>query len=357
MLRLAVAGGGTGGHVFPGMAVIEAIKAKMPVEILWIGTGRPMETALLGPKGWDYRVLAVRPLTGFQWIARLKSLLTLPYYVAVARRWLKEFRPDVVLGLGGYVSGPVLVAAWLLGIPAALHEQNMLPGLANRISARFVRRILVSFEGTMGLLHHEDIQWTGNPVRRELSFACLRPRSGLNGHRLLVLGGSQGASGLNRLVCSAITLLSRSGFFLEVWHQTGKVDEETVRKLYEDAGVNAKVVPFIEDMAQAYSWANFVVARAGAGTVAEVAVTGTPAVFVPYTGAAGHQEANAMYLAQKGAALCFRENEIGAVRLASEIQRLLDDDGLLAAMSERAFDLARPDAAERIATALLELRK
>jgi UDP-N-acetylglucosamine--N-acetylmuramyl-(pentapeptide) pyrophosphoryl-undecaprenol N-acetylglucosamine transferase len=154
-----------------------------------------------------------------------------------------------------------------------------------------------------------------------------------------------------------VTLLSRSGFFLEVWHQTGKVDEETVRNLYEEAGVNAKVTPFIEDMAQAYSWANLVVARAGAGTVAEVAATGTPAVFVPYTGAAGHQEANAMYLVQKGAALCFRENEMGAVRLASEIQRLLDDGDILGAMSERAFELARPDAAERIATALLGLRK
>ncbi|MDD3554512.1 MAG: undecaprenyldiphospho-muramoylpentapeptide beta-N-acetylglucosaminyltransferase [Deltaproteobacteria bacterium] len=357
MLRLAVAGGGTGGHVFPGMAVIEALRAEMPVDVLWIGTGRPMEKALLDSRGWDYRVLAVRPLTGFQWISRLKSLLTLPYYVALARKWLKEFKPHVVLGVGGYVSGPVLVAAWLLGIPAALHEQNMLPGLANRISARFVRRILVSFEGTMGLLHHKDIQWTGNPIRSELVSACLRPRVGLDGHRLLVLGGSQGASTLNRLVSSAVTLLSRSGFFLEVWHQTGKVDEETVRNLYEEAGVNAKVTPFIEDMAQAYSWANLVVARAGAGTVAEVAATGTPAVFVPYTGAAGHQEANAMYLVQKGAALCFRENEMGAVRLASEIQRLLDDGDILGAMSERAFELARPDAAERIATALLGLRK
>lgn len=357
MLRLAIAGGGTGGHVFPGMAVIEALNTQMPVEVLWIGTGRPMEMALLGPKGWDYRVLAVRPLTGFQWLFRLKSLLTLPYYVALASKWLKEFKPHVVLGVGGYVSGPVLVAAWLLGIPAALHEQNMLPGLANRIAARFVRRILVSFEGTKGLLHHEDIQWTGNPIRRELASACSRPRVGLNGHRLLVLGGSQGASALNRLVCSAITLLSRSGFFLEVWHQTGKVNAEDVHRLYAEAGVNAKVMPFIEDMVEAYSWANLVVARAGAGTVAEVAATGTPAIFIPYTGAAGHQEANAMYAVQKGAALCFRESDIGAVRMASEIQRLLDDESLLSAMSERAFELAKPDAADRIATALLDLCK
>ncbi len=357
MFRLVIAGGGTGGHVFPGMAVIDALHTQMPVEVLWIGTGRPMETALLGATGWNYRVLAVKPLTGFQWLFRMKSLLTLPYYVALAFKWLKEFKPNVVLGVGGYVSGPVLVAAWLLGIPTALHEQNMLLGLANRISARFVRRILVSFEETMRLFHHDDIQWTGNPIRRELVSACSRPRVGLNGHRLLVLGGSQGASGLNRLVCSAITLLSRSGFFLKVWHQTGKVNEEEVRRLYTEAGVNAKVMPFIEDMVQAYSWANIVVARAGAGTVAEVAATGTPAIFIPYTGAAGHQEANAMSLVQKGAALCFRENEIGAVRLASEIQRMLDDVGLLAAMSERAFELARPDAAERIANALIDLCK
>lgn len=357
MFRLAIAGGGTGGHVFPGMAVVNALEVQMPVKVLWIGTGRPMESAILSPKGWDYRILSVKPITGLQWLFKLKSLLTLPYYVALAYKWLKEFKPNVVLGVGGYVSGPVLVAAWLLGIPAVLHEQNMLPGLANRISARFVRRILVSFEETVRFFHHNDIQWTGNPIRRELASACSMPRVGLNCHHLLVLGGSQGASGLNRLVCSAITLLSRSGFFLEVWHQTGKVDEENVRRLYAEAGVNARVMSFIEDMSQAYSWANLVVARAGAGTVAEVAATGTPAIFVPYIGAAGHQEANAMSLVQKGAALCFRENEIGAVRLASEIQRVLDDVDILAVMSARAFELARPDAAECIANALLDLCK
>lgn len=357
MFRLAVAGGGTGGHVFPGMAVIDALGAEMPVTVLWIGTGRPMERALLEHKGWDYRLLAVKPLVGFQWLSRIKSLLTLPYYIAVARRWLKEFKPHVVLGVGGYVSGPVLVAAWLLGIPAVLHEQNMLPGLANRISAYFVDRVLVSFEGTMGLLRHADMEWTGNPIRKEVATACMRPRSNLDVRHLLILGGSQGASSLNRLVSSAITLLSRSGFSIEVWHQTGKVDEEKVRKLYEEASVNAKVMPFIENMAEAYAWASLVVARAGAGTVAEVAATGTPAIFIPYTGAAGHQEANAMYLAQKGAALCFHENEMGAVRLASELQRLLEHPDLLREMSENAYKLAKPDAASHIARTLLAFYK
>jgi len=357
VLKLAIAGGGTGGHVFPGLAVIQALQERMPVEVLWIGTGRPMESAILSSKGWDYRVLAVKPLIGFQWISRLKSLLTLPYYVTVARKWLKTFRPHVVLGVGGYVSGPVLVAAWLLGLPSALHEQNMLPGLANRMSARFVNRVLVSFEGTKGFLKHDDIRWTGNPVRKEIASACARPRNALNGHRLLVLGGSQGASTLNRLVCSAVTLLSRSGFFVEVWHQTGKVNAEEVKRLYEEASVSARVMPFIEDMAKAYAWADLVLARAGAGTVAEVAVTGTPAIFIPYTGAAGHQEANALYLVQRGAALSFRENEIGAVRLASEIQGLLDAPQRLAEMSERAFELGRPNAAELIADAALEMCK
>lgn len=356
-LRLAIAGGGTGGHVFPGVAVAEAMALISPTNIMWIGTGRPVEKAVLSCRPWLYRVLEVKPLLGVSGAGAVKSLVSLPYYIMRACLWLKAFGPDVVLGVGGYVSGPVLLAARLLGIPTVLHEQNMVPGLTNRIASRFVDVVLLSFEGAADFFKARRVMVTGNPVRMSL-IAGYRRENGLDGGplRLLIIGGSQGARGLNRLACSAIGLLSKSGVRIDVMHQTGQADIELVRSLYEDARVSARVYPFINDMAEAYSWADLVICRAGAGTLAELTAIGKPSILIPYPSAAGgHQDANAKALADAGGAIYFCEEDIGAVKMASEIQALLENPSRLKEMGMNAKRLGRPEAAKAIASVLMDI--
>ncbi|MDA8163031.1 MAG: undecaprenyldiphospho-muramoylpentapeptide beta-N-acetylglucosaminyltransferase [Desulfobacteraceae bacterium] len=359
-VRLVIAGGGTGGHVFPGVAVAEVMQARVPLEVMWIGTGRLVEKDALAARRWRYRVLAVKPMLGVGGLAALRSMATLPYYVAKACLCLKEFRPDVVLGVGGYVSGPVLVAARLLGIPAALHEQNLVSGLANRIASRFVDVVLLSSERARAFFPRNKVVVTGNPVRMSL-FANSRQKDEIvkDGRlRLLVIGGSQGASGLNRLVVSAIGLLSKSGVMLEVVHQSGPADVGMVQTSYEETRVAAKVYPFINDMARAYSWADLVICRAGAGTIAELSALGKPAILIPYPHAAGrHQDANAKALADEGAALYFSEEEIGGVKMASEIQALIEEPTRLKNIGCRAKGLGRPDAADAIVRVLMDMIK
>jgi len=356
--RIVVAGGGTGGHVFPGVAVVEAMEAMgTPVECLWIGTGRPVERQALERTGWKYRVLKVRPLLGSRASTVLLALGGLPLYTAQAMRWLHQFRPNVVLGVGGYVSGPVILAARLLNVPAAIHEQNLVPGLANRMASRACGTVFVSFKGTLAHFSGKRVVVTGNPVRKAILDQARRETAG-NGRakKLLILGGSQGARNLNTLTHSAARLLWESGVGIEVMHQSGPQDLEHLRTAYDAAGIPARVFPFIQDMAGAYSWADLVVCRAGAGTVAELTAMGKPAIFIPYpSSAGGHQENNARELSQAGAALYFLESEIGAVRLASEIQGLLEAPERLAAMSKNSRRLARAEAAEDIACMLMRL--
>ncbi len=350
-LRLVIAGGGTGGHVFPGIAIAEAVSSLGPVSIMWIGTGRPVERRALEHRGWDYRRLSVKPLQGVGPLDLCLSLLHMPVPVARAVSWLRSFRPDVVLGLGGYVSGPVLAAARIMGIATVLHEQNMYPGLANRLASRFARKTCVSFKATADLLPWARTVVTGNPVRKEIiDSISLDTRAGRKEKRhILVMGGSQGAKGINRLVASALVSLWQSGARVEIMHQSGPQDQEQVRALYGKAGLDATVIPFIFDMAKAYSWADLVIARAGAGTISELTALGKPSVLIPFPSAAGnHQVANAQELVRGGAALMFLEEETGTVRLAGELQALLDNDKRLKEMGEKAKLLGRPRAAEAI---------
>jgi UDP-N-acetylglucosamine--N-acetylmuramyl-(pentapeptide) pyrophosphoryl-undecaprenol N-acetylglucosamine transferase len=355
--RLVIAGGGTGGHVFPGMAVAEVMGAFGHLEVLWIGTGRPVERNALSATGWDYRTLNVRPLKGTSARELIHSLSGLPFLTMKTRSWLRRFRPHVVLGLGGYVSGPVVLAARLLGIPAALHEQNLVPGLANRMASRMVKTVFISFEKTADFFPKNRVVLTGNPVRWSILDCDGKHTSGERGaKRILILGGSQGASGLNMLAGSALSHLWRSGFPFEVFHQTGPRDSDKVESIYREAGVPARISEFISNMGQAYSWADLVVCRAGAGTLAELTAIGKPSILIPYPSAAGgHQEANAMEISEAGAAAYFREEDIGAVKLASEIQTLLEDPERLAHMREDSRRLGRPGAAHQIASMLISM--
>ena len=358
-IKIVVAGGGTGGHVFPGIAILKALERHAPIDVLWIGTGRPVEQTALQDTGYNLKVLSVKPLKGRSPSAILKALFGLPISILKAAILLLKFRPNVVLGVGGYVAGPVLMAAKGLHIPTAIHEQNMIPGLANKLAAKFVDKIFVSFPGSEKYFPKKEVIVTGNPIRSDLlEQAAVSPPASTNSKRILVLGGSQGARGINEMVTSALISIWNSGQKISVLHQTGQTDFEWVRTKYDEAGVPAQVKPFLHNMGAHLGWADLVIARAGAGTVSELAAVGKPSLLIPYPHAAsGHQDANAEYLASQGAALVFKEGETGAVKLASAIQALLDDPDKLQDMAERAKTLGRVDSADVIAKELLDLLK
>ncbi|MBW2162889.1 MAG: undecaprenyldiphospho-muramoylpentapeptide beta-N-acetylglucosaminyltransferase [Deltaproteobacteria bacterium] len=354
--KLVVAGGGTGGHVFPGMAVVEAMESHGSIDVLWIGTGRPVEKNALSGRKWDYRILNTRPLRGSGLAATMRSLAGLPFSTIRACSWLKSFRPHVVLGVGGYVSGPALLAARMLRIPAALHEQNLIPGLTNRLASRFAKTVFVSFKETAKYFPKNRVIFTGNPIRKNIIQSPNHQITKSPNFRLLVLGGSQGARCLNRLVGSAIQVLWQSGFHLEIIHQTGKLDVSHVEKFYKDANIPAKVTPFISNIGESYSWADLVICRAGAGTLAELTTLGKPSILIPYPWATdSHQDANAGKLTEAGAAKYFLEEEIGAIKLAGEIQSLLEDPQKLINMGENARKLGKPTAATEMASILMEM--
>ncbi len=357
--RLIIAGGGTGGHVFPGIAIAEAVEDRTGLELLWIGTGRQVETAALRGRAWNYKCLNVRPLHGVGLGKRAISLLSMPLVIMRALAWIREFKPDIVLGVGGYVSGPVLVAARLLGIPTAIHEQNLVPGLANRLSARFAGKVLVSFEETRKYFPKNIVELTGTPVRKSILMDRDRHNFRGDGHkRLLVIGGSQGSQSLNRLASSAIKILWQSGIKIEVWHQTGTADCSRVRDAYQEVGLPAKVSPFINEMGRAYRWADLVLCRAGATTLSELTSLGVASILIPYPFASdGHQEANAKLMERAGAAKCFRQDDIGAVKLAGEIEMLFRETNRLNKMREKAERLGRPNATRDIVSILLKNKK
>ncbi|MBW1718614.1 MAG: undecaprenyldiphospho-muramoylpentapeptide beta-N-acetylglucosaminyltransferase [Deltaproteobacteria bacterium] len=359
IIKLVVAGGGTGGHVFPGMAVAEAMESYGRIDILWIGTGRPVEKMALSGRKWAYQILETRPLRGSGLAGTIRSLAGLPFSTIRAFSWLKSFRPHVVLGVGGYVSGPVLLAARMLRIPAALHEQNLIPGLTNRLASRFAKTVFVSFKKTVKYFPKNRVIFTGNPVRKSIIQSQKQKLPNYQITKLpnlLVLGGSQGARCLNRLAGSAIKVLWQSDFHLEIIHQTGKLDVSYVEKFYKDANIPAKVTPFISNIGESYSWADLVICRAGASTLAELATMGKPSILIPYPWATeSHQDANARELSEAGAAKYFLEGEIGAIKLAGEIQSLLEDPQKLINMGENARKLEKPTAAAEMASTLIEM--
>jgi len=357
-IKIAIAGGGTGGHVFPGIAVLKALKRICQVEAIWIGTGREVEKKALGVEELQYRELRVMPFYGAGVGGAIKAISRLPIATFKARRVLNRFRPSLVLGIGGYVAGPVILAAKTLGIPSVIHEQNLIPGLSNRLASRLVSRIFISFKGTRAWFPSTKTVLTGNPVRQEFLEVSNKEESDdmSRPKRILIIGGSQGARAINRLTTSALTILVKSGIDLEILHQAGDKDLEYTRKVYQKASLKATVHGFIYDMPKAYGWADLVIARAGAGTCAELAVTGRPSILIPYPHAAsGHQEANAMEFKDAGASITFRENEVGPERLASSILSILNDPEGLCSMRKNARRLAKPKAADTVAKEILKL--
>lgn len=357
-MRVVVTGGGTGGHLFPGIALATGMQERIPgCQVLFIGTSRHLDQQALARYDFALETIHCLGLKGMGLLHRLRSLLQLPFAVLEAAGILRRFRPQLVFGVGGYVTGPVLVAARLLGIPVCIHEQNSLPGLANRMVSRLADRIFLSIPCAYRFPGHKTVL-VGNPVRREIrAAAAMSTRSNSPETHILILGGSQGAHRVNMLVIEAARLVSEKlGGRVRFTHQTGKADLDAVHAGYDQLGVRAEVSDFFTDMAGVYRRADLVVSRAGATTLAELAVMGLPAILLPYPFAAdNHQQSNGAYYEQGGAARMVLEKDMDGEKLAREILHLVEEPDMLHQISVRMKGLAKPDAAERIIEECLAL--
>ncbi len=363
-MRLVISGGGTGGHLFPALAVRAALAARRPAAaVLFVGAATGVEATIVPRLGHAFRGLGVRQVKGSTWRQKGAALLLLPRAVGEAGRLLKEFQAEVVLGVGGYASFPTVLAARLLGIPAVLHEQNAYPGLANRWLGRMATAVAVSFAGSEKFFPARKVTVTGNPVRPEIrpgEASQARRRLGLQAERftVLVFGGSQGAHRLNAAMREALAHLGAAHERLQFLHATGPREVEEVRTAYLAGGFAARVEPFFEAMATAYQAADFVICRAGAGTLFELAAMGKPALLVPYPYAANdHQRRNAEHLVAAGAAWLLLDQYCDGRRVAAAVLAALEKPALLAQMGGAARTLARPDAAERIVDLLEAARQ
>jgi UDP-N-acetylglucosamine--N-acetylmuramyl-(pentapeptide) pyrophosphoryl-undecaprenol N-acetylglucosamine transferase len=356
-IRIVIAGGGTGGHLFPMLAVARALEQAAPgAEILFVGTSRGIESRLVPEAGYKLATLWIGGLKRKSIFKRFVTLAQLPVALAHSACLLARFGPHVVLGGGGYASGPVGLAASLQGIPLALLEVNSLPGLTNRKLARRAKAAFLAFEVTAGRLHGCRCLVTGNPVRADIRKAGDSETARNDRFRLFVLGGSQGAVALNSLVLEALPRLREMGLKIDITHQAGARDFERVKSSYRETGWEAVVEPFISDMAAAYAAADIVVCRAGATTVAELIAARRPAILVPLpTAADNHQEHNAMVIVDAGGGELLRQAETDGAVLAERIAYWYHRREQLPAKARSLAALDRPDAAERIAAELISL--
>ncbi len=344
-MRAILAGGGTGGHVIPALAIANQLKKEYSAEILFIGSARGIENRLVPAAGYPLQLVRVGALKNVNLVTRAKTAFDLPRAIWDAGRMLNEFAPDVVIGVGGYASGPAMLAAVVKHIPTLAFEPNVVPGFANRLVARFVSAAAVHFEETAKYFRHGEV--TGVPVRQ--AFFDIAPKRG-GTPTLLVFGGSQGAHAINAALFRCLPALQREAPGIHIIHQTGERDYNDALAAYERLGESAEVFKFIEDMPAAFARADVVVCRSGASTVAEIAAAGKPAVFVPFPRAADdHQRVNAEALAKHGAAVVVEESKLEGVWLAETIAALLQDPQRLDRMGQAARRLSHPNAAREIA--------
>jgi len=346
-MRAILAGGGTGGHVIPALAIAHELQTRYGAEVLFIGTARGLENRLVPAAGFPLQLVKVGALNRVSLTTRLKTMVDLPRAVFSAAGILNEFRPDVVIGVGGYASGPAMLAAIFKHIPRVAFEPNFVPGFANRVVARFVSAAAVHFERTGEYFRNPVV--TGVPVRP--AFFQIPPKAYVpSSPTLLVFGGSQGARAINKVVPRAMPELMRRVPGVRVVHQTGERDYNDVQSAYAQTGVAAEVHKFIDDMPGFFARADLILCRSGASTVAEIAAAGKPAIFVPFPLAADdHQRRNAEALEQAGAAVVLEETRLDEVWLVDTIASLLEDPAHLAKMSQSARTMSHPDAAKDIA--------
>ncbi|HWX42982.1 MAG TPA: undecaprenyldiphospho-muramoylpentapeptide beta-N-acetylglucosaminyltransferase [Blastocatellia bacterium] len=345
-LRVLIAAGGTGGHIFPGLAVAREFQRRDPaVEIRFVGTARGLESRIVPAEGFKLELIPVGALKGVSVFERMRSLAGLPVSFVGALGVIRRFHPQLVIGIGGYSSGPTLLTAAMKRIPTMVIEPNAMPGFTNRVLGRFVDAAGVSFEESLRYFKGRGAV-TGNPVRGE--FARLQKKERTGKLNLLIFGGSQGAHSINVAMTGALPLIPAGKESLDITHQTGERDFEEVKRAYAELGfLNADVRPFIKDMAHHFEQADVVVSRSGATTVAEIAAAGKAAIFVPFPFATDdHQRKNAEAFQRNGAGRMILQADLTPERLASEISELIAHPEEIIGMEEASKKLGRPNAAE-----------
>ncbi|WP_455211349.1 undecaprenyldiphospho-muramoylpentapeptide beta-N-acetylglucosaminyltransferase [Kaarinaea lacus] len=357
-LKVLLMAGGTGGHVFPALAVADELRHR-GIQVAWLGTQKGIEADVVPKAGIDISFINVAGLRGKGLLGWLLAPFKLMHALWQAMSVVRQLKPAVVLGMGGFVTGPGGIAAWLLRRPLVIHEQNAIAGLTNKLLTPFAVRVLEAFPGT---IKSPKTIHTGNPVRSDIDAdqTALKPgesspASTENKIHLLVVGGSLGAKALNAVVPEALSQLSETQR-PEVWHQTGKKNIDETLALYKTHGIDGKVEPFIDDMGAAYAWADLVLCRAGALTIAELAIAGLPSILVPYPYAVDdHQTSNAKYLVDNGAALLVQQKDLKAKRLLEMLNQL--DFASLHKMAAAAKNLALPEATKKVAELCLEVAR
>ncbi len=352
---LLVMAGGTGGHIFPGIAVAEAL-VQQGWKIHWLGTAERMEAELVPKNGYPISFINIAGIRNKNWQTWLKTPFKILQSVMQSIRILREVKPDVVLGMGGYASAPGGVAAWLLRIPLVLHEQNAVAGMSNRFLSHIATETLSAFPGAFSARVSAEV--VGNPLRSDIvAIGNVIPEQPATSKKVLVVGGSLGAKILNDVVPQAMKQIQVQS--IDVWHQTGGGNEQAVLKSYEDYGLSqekVKVTEFIDDMASAYKWADVVICRAGALTVSELAMAAKPAIFVPLPHAVDdHQTKNAMYLVNCGAAKLIAQKDFNGTTLGQMLNSLFISDKVLQQMSKAAHNAAHADATKQVALTCIKV--
>ena len=355
-MRVIIAGGGTGGHVIPALAIAQQLKKQFAAEVLFIGTARGIETRLVPQAGFPLQLIKVGALKNVSLMTRAKTMFDLPRALWTAGRMVSDFRPDVVIGVGGYASGPAMLAAIRRRIPTLAFEPNVVPGFANRLVAHFVSAAAVHFEETCEYFHNCKV--TGVPVRE--AFFNMPAKAAVAGSEriptLLVFGGSQGAHAINQAMIESLPGLRANIPAIHIIHQTGQRDYDNVLAAYQQSEISSEVHQFIDDMPATFAKADLLVCRSGASTVGEITAAGKPAIFVPFPQAADdHQNVNARALERVGAAIVVEESNLGAAYLVETIAALFFDAHRLQGMSEAARSLAHPKAVEEIAEIVEQL--
>jgi UDP-N-acetylglucosamine--N-acetylmuramyl-(pentapeptide) pyrophosphoryl-undecaprenol N-acetylglucosamine transferase len=346
-MRIVIAGGGTGGHVIPALAIAQQLKKQFAAEVLFIGTARGIETRLVPQAGFPLELIKVGALKNVSLLTRAKTMFDLPRALWASGRMLTDFDPDVVIGVGGYASGPAMLAAIRRRIPTLAFEPNVVPGFANRLVARWVSAAAVHFEETCA--YFPNCRVSGVPVRQAF-FEIQSPPLLARRPTLLVFGGSQGARAINQAMIESLGGLKQRIPGIHIIHQTGQRDYDNVLSAYQRSGISGEVHKFIDDMPGTFARADLLVCRSGASTVGEITAAGKPAIFVPFPRAADdHQNVNARALERARAAVVVEESNLGAAYLVDTISALLSDPNSLQSMSAAARSLAHPKALEEIA--------
>ena len=361
---MLIAGGGTGGHLFPGLALAEEFRKRdSSTEIVFVGTEHGIEARVLPREGYPLKYVRAEGIVGKSFIRKVKSIAKVFLSVLDAYRILNAVVPDMVIGVGGYASGAVVLIAHMKSVPTMIHEQNSVPGMANRILSRFVDQICATYQESLSVFPAGKTFLTGNPIRSKIlrgEREAARRLFSLDKDMftVFVFGGSSGAASINRTMVDALNHLGDYRTKIQFLHQTGEKDYESVRGAYRKSGFKGIVAPFIYQMAEAYAIADMVISRAGATTLAEITALGKPSLLVPYPHSAGrHQECNAIKLREMGAAFVVFDHEMSGEVLAARIREMFESDATRKEMQRASRGLGRPDACVRIVDIALSLRK